>query len=255
MMNSCLYECRVMHQRILPKKHGFNYRIFLFLLDLDELEEIESRIPILSIGKPNLYSLNSADYFRIQSGSIRENLTAFLRSEGFVQEPAGVRLLTLPRLLGYTFNPISIFFCYDASGDPLISVVQVGNTFGELKPFVVPLESGRFQVRVPKHFYVSPFSDLDLEFDFRLDLPAERLRILIDDYQGETKTLVSTLTGSRRELTFGNLLFLTLKYPLVTLKIITLIHWEAFRLWLKGVPHRLRESDPHLQKGVYRAKD
>ena len=255
MRRSCLYECTVMHRRILPKNHEFSYRIFLFLLDLDELAEIENKIPVFSSDRPNIYSLRSEDYFQFRSGSIRENLLTFLASEGFDKEPATIRLLTLPRLLGYTFNPISIFFCYDESGLPLTSVVQVGNTFGELKPYVVPLEGGRFHVRVPKNFYVSPFSDLDLEFDFRFDFPGDRLRVLIDDYSGDDKTLVSALSGTRRELTLGSLLFLTLKYPLVTLKIITLIHWEAFRLWLKGIPHRLKESDPHLQKGVFRAKD
>jgi len=255
MRRSCLYECTVMHRRILPKNHEFSYRIFLFFLDLDELAELENKIPIFSSDRPNLYSLRGTDYFQFRSGSIRENLLTFLASEGFDKEPATIRLLTLPRLLGYTFNPISIFFCYDESGLPLTSVVQVGNTFGELKPYVVPLEGGRFHVRVPKNFYVSPFSDLDLEFDFRFEFPGDRLRVLIDDYSGDKKTLLSALSGTRRELTLGSLLFLTLKYPLVTLKIITLIHWEAFRLWLKGIPHRLKESDPHLQQGVFRTKD
>ena len=255
MRRSCLYECTVMHRRILPKIHEFSYRIFLFLLELDELAELENKIPLFSSDRPNLYSLRGEDYFQFRSGSIRENLLTFLASEGFDKEPATIRLLTLPRLLGYTFNPISIFFCYDESGLPLTSVVQVGNTFGELKPYVVPLEGGRFHVRVPKNFYVSPFSDLDLEFDFRFEFPGDRLRVLIDDYSGDKKTLLSALSGTRRELTLGSLLFLTLKYPLVTLKIITLIHWEAFRLWLKGIPHRLKESDPHLQQGVFRTKD
>lgn len=244
-----------MHRRILPKQHEFVYRIFLFFLDLDELAGIENAIPFFSVDQPNLYSLRSADYIQIQSGTIRENLTAFLKSEGFEKAPARIRLLTLPRLLGYTFNPVSIFFCHDEAGDPMVSVVQVGNTFGELKPYIVPLDGGRFHVRVPKNFYVSPFSELDLAFDFRLDLPGDRLRVLIDDYKGGVKTLISTLTGTRRDLTAGNLLFLTAKYPLVTLKIITLIHWQAFRLWLKKIPHRLKESGPHLQKGVFRAKE
>jgi len=252
--NSCLYECSVMHRRLSPKIHGFVYRIFLFYLDLDEADHLG--IPIFSTNAPNVYALHDSDYFRLGPGSLRENLLAFLRSERVAETPSRIRLLTLPRLLGYTFNPISVFFCFDAEGRPLTSVVQVGNTFGELKPFVVPRdpESPSFHARLPKHFYVSPFSSLDLEFDFRFDFPGEHLRILIDDYQGAEKTLVSTLTGSRRELTLGNLLFLSLKYPLVTLKIITLIHWEALRLWWKGTPHRAKESDPQLQTGVFRAR-
>lgn len=257
MTSSCLYECTVMHRRLLPKRHEFVYKIFLFFLDLDEIDHLEKEVPVFSANESNLYSLRSEDYFQFQSGAIRENLLTFLKSEGFERVPARVRLLTLPRLLGYTFNPVSIFFCSDESDRPLISVIQVGNTFGELKPYVVPLDSasGRFQARLPKLFYVSPFSDLDLAFDFRFDRPGERLRILIDDYAGEEKSLITTLTGERVELTLGNLLFLTLKYPFVTLKIITLIHWEALRLWIKKIPHRLKESDPHLQRGVFRARE
>lgn len=254
MKDSCLYECTVMHRRLAPKKHEFVYRIFLFYLDLDELDSLS--IPIFSTNAPNVYALHDSDYFRLGPGSIRENLLTFLRNEGVNQTPARIRLLTLPRLLGYTFNPISVFFCFDSENRPLTSVVQVGNTFGELKPFIVPLDPDgqRFHARLPKHFYVSPFSSLDLEFDFRFDFPGNHLRILIDDYQGTEKTLISTLTGSRSELTLGNLLFLSAKYPLVTLKIITLIHWEALRLWWKGTPHRAKESDPHLQTGVFRAR-
>lgn len=255
MKASCLYECTIMHRRLSPKQHEFVYKVFLFLLDLDELDDLRRDIPVFGVNEPNLYALHDADYFRIGSGSIRVNLLSFLKSEGIADIPARVRLLTLPRLLGYTFNPISIFFCFDAQGDPLVAVVQVGNTFGELKPFVIPPDGGGFHARVPKHFYVSPFSSLDLAFDFRFDLPGDRLRILIDDYDQGSRTLISTLTGSRTELTLGSLLALSVKYPLVTLKVITLIHFEALRLWLKGVPFRTKEADPHLQTGVFKARE
>ncbi len=256
-MDSCLYECTVLHRRLSPKRHEFAYKIFLFLLDLDELDDIRRDVPIFGVNEPNLYSLNDADYFRLGTGSIRNNLLAYLKSEGVNAVPARVRLLTLPRLLGYTFNPISVFFCFDAHGRPLVSVVQVGNTFGELKPFVIPKvpEGSRFHARVPKHFYVSPFSALDLSFDFRLEVPGERLSIRIDDYDHQDKTLVSTLAGTRRPLTLGSLLFLSVQYPLVTLKIIFLIHFEALRLWLKRIPHRTKESDRHLQTGVFNARE
>ncbi len=253
-MNSCLYECTVMHRRIAPKKHEFVYRIFLFLFDLEELPEIECRVPFFSVNMPNLYSLRDEDYFQLHSRGIRQNLETFLATQNLPVRPARIQLLTLPRLLGYTFNPVSVFFCFDENDRPLTSVIQVGNTFGELKPFLVPCDSAGpgFHVRVPKNYYVSPFSALDLEFDFRFDLPGRRLRLAIDDYSGGERVLISTVTGAREELTAANLARFTLRYPLVTLKVIFLIHWEALRLWLKKIPFRMKEADPELQQGAHR---
>ena len=254
---SCLYECTVMHRRLLPKVHGFVYRMFLFHLDLDELPTITSRIPFFSHNTPNIYNLDDRDYFQFHSRGLRENIHTFLQNEGFAEPPAKIHLLTLPRLLGYTFNPISIFFCLDAASRPLVAVVQVGNTFGELKPYLVPLAvtGSGFHLRTPKNYYVSPFSDLDLEFDFHFGLPGEFLRVQIDDYSGGEKTLVSSLTGHRRDLTAPSLAALSLTYPLITLQVIFLIHWEAFRLWMKKIPFRMKESQPELQQGAFRSRD
>ena len=243
-----------MHRRLAPKKHEFVYRIFLFLFDLGELPEIEREIPLFSANSPNLYSLRDADYFQFHSRGIRQNLETYLATQNLPLRPARVQLLTLPRLLGYTFNPVSVFFCFDENDRPLTSVIQVGNTFGELKPYLVPCDPAGpgFHVRVPKDYYVSPFSELDLDFDFRFDLPGRRLRLAIDDYRGGERVLISTVTGAREELTAANLARFTLRYPLVTLKVIFLIHWEAMRLWLKKIPFRLKESDPEVQRGAHR---
>lgn len=253
-MKSCLYECVVMHRRLQPKRHEFVYRIFLFLLDLDELPEIERRIPFFSFNAPNLYSLSDDDYFQFHSRGLRKNFETFLATQKFNAPVARIQLLTLPRLLGYTFNPVSIFFCFDSENRPLVSVVQVGNTFGELKPFLVPpTPEGGFHLRAPKNYYVSPFSELDLDFDFRFDLPGGRLRVAIDDWRGDERVLVTSLTGASCPLDSSNLARLSLKYPLVTLKVIFLIHWEALRLWLKKIPFRMKESEPELQQDAHRA--
>ena len=251
---SCLYECTVIHRRLQPRRHEFIYRIFLFYLDLDELPALSEKIPFFSVNAPNLYSLRDEDYFQYSSQGIRKNLELFLETQGLFIRPSRIRLLTLPRFLGYTFNPISIFFCFDADEKPLTSVIQVGNTFGELKPFLVPLtaDSRGFQIRVPKNYYVSPFSSLDLAFDFNFEMPGRKLCIAIDNYQGDEKILLSTLTGESVELSGSNLTWLTLKYPLVTLKVIFLIHWEAMRLFLKRVPFRMKEAEPEKQQGAFR---
>jgi len=252
-MNSCLYECTVFHRRFAPKQHEFLYRVFYFLLDLDELGDLDRSLRLFRVNRPGLYSFRDADHISHGAPSAKENILRYLREQGLDAPVGRILLLTLPRILGHIFNPISVFFCLDQQGMPLAAVAEVGNTFGEWKPYLVPLASdGSFHLRTVKHFYVSPFSDLDLEFDFRFNLPGDRLRLLIDDYRGEEKELVSTLTGTRVPLTDATLLRFTFKYPLLTLKVILGIHWEAFRIWRKGVTARRKEAEPELQRGVHR---
>ena len=257
-MNSCFYECDVFHRRLRPKQHEFLYRVFYFYVDLGELPAVARKLKIFGVNRPNLYSLRDQDHFQYgpRVRPIADNVREFLeRSACPLEEGDSIRMLCFPRMLGYTFNPITIYFCFRADGTPCASVVEVGNTFRELKPYLVPrTPDGKcdFEVRVPKQYYVSPFSPVDLEFHFRFHLPDERLRIFIDDYDAEGKVLISTLTGKRRELSFGNLVKFTAKFPLITLKVIVLIHWQAFRLWLKRIPFFLKETRPDDQRGVFR---
>ena len=259
-LNSCLYACTVFHRRLLPKRHEFTYRVFYFLIDLDELPRIEDTLRLLRINRPGLYSFRETDHIDHGAksggsdfGRARENIIRYLTSKGITRPVGRILLLTLPRVAGYIFNPISIYYCFDDQGAPLVSVAEVGNTFGEWKPYLIPLaDDGTFHSRMVKHFYVSPFSDLDLEFDFRFHIPDERLSVFIDDYRGEDRELVSVLTGTRVPLTDGNLLRFTLRYPFLTLKVILGIHWHAVRLWLKGLKARRKETDRDLQQGVHR---
>jgi DUF1365 family protein len=190
-------------------------------------------------------------------GGIRPNLAAWLASHGKTLADADtVRLLTFPTCFGYGFNPVSFYYITPADGAPVYAVAEVVNTFREMKLYLVePGPDGAPAARVPKNFYVSPFSALDLEFDFRFDLPDHTLRVQIDDYSNGEKTLVSSLTGKSLPLTAWNLASLSLTYPLVTLKVILLIHWEALRLWMKKIPFRMKEADPRLQQGAFRAKE
>ena len=249
--NSSLYECSVLHRRTWPKRHAFVYRIFLFCLDLDELGNFETGHPVFGVNEPALYSFRDEDHFRLVPGNARANAEAFLKKNGISERPASIRLLTNARFLGYTFNPISIWFCSRQDGSPLAAIAEVGNTFRELKPFLVPPEGKGFHLRAPKHFYVSPFSALDLEFDFRFEEPGARLAVYIDDYRGEERVLASALTGKQLPLTTANLLGLTAKYPFITLKVIALIHWQALRLWVKGLPYFRKEESADLQKDVF----
>ena len=256
-LNSCLYECSVMHHRLAPKQHHLSYNIFMFYLDLDELDEVAKRNALFSRNRFNLYSFRDDDHLKLSGKTVRENLAEYLAQNGITLDfQCRVMLLTLPRVLGYIFNPVSFYFCFDAAGQPLCAVAEVGNTFREMKPFLIRREEmvdGKmFSKIVAKNFYVSPFSSLDLSFDFKLKIPGDKLDIKIDDRDGADKVLISTLTGKRAALTNKNLAWFTLKYPFVTLKVIFLIHWHALRLWLKRVPFYRKVENAALQREVLR---
>lgn len=277
-MRSRLYECQVMHHRFAPKAHRFAYRIFMFAIDLDELDELDRTSRFFSVGRANFYSFREADYFptdepvgnipaipsrpdsKAPIQTLKSRVTAYLAGHGVDLTGGRVELVTLPRVAGYLFNPVSFYFCYDRLGVPVAAVPEVTNTFREMKPFFLgpstrPPAAGpadAFRRRVPKHFYVSPFSDVDVAFDFTLQPPGERLSIQIDDYVGGERTLTSTLTGRARPLTDGTLAALTLRHPLVPLHTIARIHWHALRLWLKQVPWFPKAARPADQRDLYR---
>ena len=255
-LNSCLYECSVMHHRLAPKKHFFQHAIFMFYLDLDELDSIARKTFLFSRNRWNLYTFRDSDHLAPETKSLKQGVMDFLARNGIKFDPCGrIMLLTLPRVLVYIFNPVSIYFCFDPAGAPVCSIAEVGNTFREMELFLLrgdELRGDIFEKLTTKNFYVSPFSSLDLSFDFKLQIPGENLDIRIDDFDSDKKVLISTLTGKRAALTNARLSWFTLKYPLVTLKVIFFIHWHAMRLWLKRLPFYRKAANPALQCDVLR---
>jgi uncharacterized protein len=252
-----------MHYRLEPKQHRFRYKVFLFYLDLDEIDELSRKMRWMSRNRFNLFNFRDRDHLRLPadhpdtSKNVREHLVDYLRAHQIEIGNGRIHVLTNLCTLGYQFNPVSFYYCYDEQGRPLCSVVEVGNTFGELKPYFLGPDSqsrNEFRRRMPKYFYVSPFSDMDTYFDFELGIPDRKLRVKIDDYDREGRRFfISTLSGRRKELTDANLLLYFFSIPLITLKVIGLIHWEAFRLWTKKLPFHKKEDNKDLQKEVFRA--
>lgn len=255
-MNSALYRCRVLHHRLRPKQHRFAYGVFYLWLDLDELDALSSRLRFFKRNRWRLFSFYDRDHIVRDGSSAKENVLQTMQEAGVdTARITRVMLLTFPRVLGYIFNPVCFYYAYDAEGRPVAAVAEVTNTFHEQKPYVLTeYESGgeRFHLVTPKHFYVSPFFGLELMFDFKLRLPAEHLEIHVDDHDSDGRVLITTLNGERREMTDGALLSAFIRYPLVTLRVIFLIHYHALRLWMKGLRVNRKADQPDLQRGVYR---
>lgn len=254
-MQSSLYSCNVFHKRFSPREYGFTTRMFMWHIDLDEIDSLVRSNPFISHNRANVYSFRDSDHIHLGHDNLRDNVEAYLRQEGVQEKPARITLLTNLRTFGYVFNPVSFYFCYDTEDQPLAVVVEVHNTFGELKPFLLKkedLRENRFSRTYPKLFYISPFSELDQVLGIKAELPGERIALYVNNYEkGESKPFFrSSLTGAKVPLTSGSLVRYSLRFPLVTVKVILLIHWHALKLYLKKVPFHAKSENPHLQRGI-----
>lgn len=261
-INSCLYKAKVMHHRLAPKAHSFHYEVFMFYLDLDEIEDLGKRMKFMSRNRFNLFNFRDKDHLQLPrenpdtSKNIRQHITQYLGDKGVAIGNGRIMVLTNLSTLGYQFNPVSFYFCYDEANKPVCSVVEVCNTFLEMKPYFLGTDTRQgeaFKLNTEKYFYVSPFIDMDTNFDFDLNIPGEKLQLKIDDYdKAGNRFFISTLSGVRKPLTDANLLLYFLSFPLITVKVITLIHWQAVKLWLKKIPFHKKSDQKELQKEVFR---
>jgi uncharacterized protein len=238
-----------MHRRLIPFRHRFVYRVFSVLLDLDEIPSLSRRLKLFSHNRWNLFSYHDQDHGGRDGRSVRPWVDGQLRRAGF--EPDGFKIFThcFPRILGYVFNPITIYFCYDQSGEPRAILYEVKNTFGEQHGYLIPISADR-QPGQPivqgcdKAFHVSPFINMAARYRFRLKEPGAKLSILIRQSLEDGETLLATHTARRESLSDGALLRILVNYPFMTAKVMIAIHWEALKLWMKGAQFHARPAPP-----------
>jgi DUF1365 family protein len=247
MTASALYEGVVTHQRFHPRPHRLRYRLFQMLLDLDELPALSSRLRWFSLNRFNLFSFHEADH-----GDGRRPLRAYveevLLTAGIDIAGGRIELLCMPRMLGHVFNPLSIYYCRRPDGQVAAVLYEVNNTFGERHSYLIPAqgaEAGVIRQACDKRFYVSPFMDMAMAYDFVLTLPGERIATTVhgDEPDGR-RLLTAVFTGARRPLSDQALLRAFLAHPLMTLKVVGAIHLEAAGIFLKGVRFHARPAAP-----------
>lgn len=265
-LHSALYVGRVRHHRFRPKPHALSYAVFWALLDLDEIDGLAARLRLFSRNRFNLYSFRDADYGDRSGSPLRSQAEAALASAGIAFDGGPIRLLTMPRILGYAFNPISTYFCYGRDGSLRATIYEVHNTFGEIHSYVAPAGSDAAPLRqsARKVFHVSPFMGLSMRYAFQVEPPRERVALAIDGHDDEGRLIATSLSGKRRDLSDATLLRLLVSHPLLTLKVTAAIHWHALRLLAKRIrwqPHpappdtpvSLGTALPHQPRGTVRS--
>ncbi len=234
--NSCIYNGQVIHKRFKPKQHYFKYNVFSFLIDLEELRIIEKKIKFFSYNKFNLISFYDEDHGNRDGSSlifwVKKNLNQISVDTSQIK----IKLLCYPRILGYVFNPLSIFFVYDKNSSLVAILYEVKNTFGEQHTYIFKTNDNKIiKNNCSKKFYVSPFIEMDCEYNFRVLKPSNTISVIIDQKDKNGKLLYASQDGIAQELNEKNLLFAYISHPLMTFKIIAAIHYEALKLWIKGI--------------------
>jgi len=243
-----IYPCQVMHQRLFPVRYRFRYRIVSALFDIDRLDALARERRWFSLDRFNLFSLHTRDHGRRDGSPWRPWIEARLAEHGVHLDGGRIRLLAMPRILGYAFNPLSVWYCEHRDGRPRAVLLEVRNTFGEHHHYLLHEDGApiRWPVRAtkPKRFHVSPFIDMTPFYTFRLGEPGESLRIAIHEYQDNELMLVATQSGQAREFSDGNLLRTFAAMPWATAKIMVLIHWQALKIWLRGGRYHRKPKPP-----------
>lgn len=243
---SALYTGSVMHHRLRPKEHRLRYSIFYLLLGLDEIDALASKLRLFSHNRFNLFSFHDRDHGESGPMSLRDRIERHLQEAG-IDFGGPIQLLTMPRILGYAFNPLSIYFCHRHDGSLSAIFYEVNNTFGQRHNYLIPVSSGAkgpIRQESQKSFYVSPFMTTDMVYTFSVVPPGEDLAVSIIGRDDAGPLIVAKLTAARQDLTDASLARAFCAYPLMTIKVIAGIYWEALLIWLKGIRLQHRPLPP-----------
>jgi DUF1365 family protein len=235
-MNSALYRGTVTHTRLEPFGHRFRYRVYYGLFDLDELPDLDRSLRWFSVGRFNLFGFDPRDHGPADGGPLRPWAEALLAEAGIDLEGGRIEVLAYPRVLGHVFDPISLWYCHGPEGDLRGVLHEVRNTFGHRHTYVVPIrDASDLRHSTSKMLHVSPFNDMDQTYDFTVTPPGRRLALSIVQSRAEDGVFFRAgLRLARLPMNDRTLVRLFLTHPLLTLKVIGSIHWQAFRIWVKG---------------------
>ncbi len=226
-----------MHQRLRPVRHKLRYGIVQILLDLDELPALSGRLRMFAHDRFGVFAFHERDHGDGVAGGLRAWVERSLLAAGIAAPCGAIRLLCMPRILGHAFNPISVFFCHGRNAGLIGMIYEVRNTFGEKHVYIMPANGDGAQIRqsCAKAFYVSPFMAMDLTYRFRVSLPGAHVSLGITASDSEGTLIATAFGGARETLTDLALLRQFLRMPLQGIKVLVAIHWEALKLWFRGV--------------------
>ncbi|HEX5377064.1 MAG TPA: DUF1365 domain-containing protein [Phenylobacterium sp.] len=243
---SGLYPGVVTHVRFKPRAHRLRYRVFMLLIDLDELAVLGGGLKLFGVDRFRLTGFSERDHLDGSGGPLKAQVEQHLARAGL---PHGgpVRMLCMPRILGGAFNPLTVYFCHRSDGALSAILYEVNNTFGEKHSYLIPADGGpTVEQAIPKGFYVSPFMDMDLAYEFRIVPPGDGVAVKIDVHDQQGRVLAAAFAGRRVELSDAALWRAWRTHPVMSLGVMTAIHWEALKIWLKGGKIRRRPAAPSV---------
>lgn len=248
MKKSCLYVGQVRHRRFTPRAHEFSYKLFLVYLDLTELPTVFDRFWLWSMEKANIASFRRRDHLGNKDLPLDISVRDHIETETGLRPEGPIRLLTHMSYFGFRFNPVSFYYCYDKEDDQLEFIVaEVNNTpWGEQYCYVLDSRDNQssnsktgnklHRYFEKKRFHVSPFMPMDMRYDWRFSTPGVSLSVHMENHKHDEKVFDATLNLKQRQITQKNLAITLIQFPLVTMKVVAAIYYQALRLWLKKIP-------------------